>query len=90
MGSRSVTSAMQTNVQLMEIQIKLVGALTQLQVHIADATSPAIAKVAVCSTSLHFRELPGSASIMKHAFLSLRHHQPASLGTLALQGAAHT
>lgn len=32
MGSRSVTSAMQTNVQLMEIQIKLVDALTQLQV----------------------------------------------------------
>ena len=32
MGSGSITSAMQTNVQLMEIQIKLVDALTQLQV----------------------------------------------------------
>lgn len=32
MGSASITSAMQTNVQLMEIQIKLVDALTQLQV----------------------------------------------------------
>ena len=32
MGNRSITSAMETNVQLMEIQIKLVDALTQLQV----------------------------------------------------------
>lgn len=32
MGSGSITSAMQTNVQLIEIQIKLVDSLSQLQV----------------------------------------------------------
>ena len=32
MGSASITSAMQTNAQLMEIQIRLLHALTQLQV----------------------------------------------------------
>ena len=38
MGSGSITSAMQTNAQLMEIQIRLVHALTQLQVKHALST----------------------------------------------------
>ena len=38
MGSGSITSAMQTNAQLMEIQIRLVHALTQLQVQHISST----------------------------------------------------
>lgn len=52
MGSGSITSAMQTNVQLMEIQIRLVHALTQLQVlciscirHLACVFQPVLAGI---------------------------------------------
>ena len=68
MGSGSITSAMQTNAQLMEIQIRLVHALTQLQVlrisctrHLACVFQPVLA--GICIPAVILTANPSSCSL---------------------------